>query len=185
MENKELETWLKETKAKNLSRWELQNEIDLIMNKGFLMQLKGSNNYTKASILFNQWQKEAEFSPKRGDRVLVWNTKEEEAVKRIFLTKLDEIKNPIVVVTNGYETDFEKNNTIGITSYEHMKPLPIEQPKETDFKSQVIELIEDRMRINNKKADACYDGKDAYAALNFEICNSELEDILEKVKKLC
>ena len=57
--------------------------------------------------------------------------------------------------------------------------------KESEFKSKVIELIEERIRINNEEKDACYDGKEAYTALNLEICNSELEDILEQIKQLC
>lgn len=185
MKNKELETWLEETKAKNLSQWELQNEIDLIMDKGFLMQLQGSNNYTKAMCLFNQWQKEKEFSPKRGDRVLVWNDNEDKAHERIFLADIKGSVNPISTVTKVHEVYFKNNEPFGTTFFKHMKPLPTEQPTETDFKSQVIELIEYRMKINNEEANACYDGKDAYAALNFEICNSELEDILEQIKELC
>lgn len=74
MENKELETWLKETKAKNLNEKELFDYINEFMPFSMYHKLRSELNVRQvedvAKILFNQWQKEAEFSPKRGDRVL-------------------------------------------------------------------------------------------------------------------
>lgn len=78
MKNKELETWLSETKAKNLSLDELKDFTRIVESYSSIelfTQLKAflkvSHSDELAKHLFNQWQKEAEFSPKRGDRVLV------------------------------------------------------------------------------------------------------------------
>lgn len=186
MENNELETWLEETKAKNLSKEDLK-KVTSSLETHFYFNAKKQLGVvgTLYEHLFNQWQKEKEFSPKRGDRVLVWNDNEDKAHERIFLADIKGSVNPISTVTKVHEVYFKNNEPFGTTFFKHMKPLPTEQPTETDFKSQVIELIEYRMKINNEEANACYDGKDAYAALNFEICNSELEDILEQIKELC
>lgn len=228
MENKELEKWLEETKAKNLSQWELQNEIDLIMDKGFLMQLKGSNNYTKASILFNQWQKEAEFSPKRGDRVLVWDGNEE-VYERIFIAEIKGCINPILVVHYEYEKEFKNNEWFKITEFEHMKPLPTEQPKETieeaseiyaeqnakdpnisyhnlfsplkyafidgakwqseqpketDFKSQVIKLIEKNINDKQQKLEFVIDKNNLIYEAVLECIVAIQKDLLNKIKQL-
>ncbi|WP_323150403.1 hypothetical protein, partial [Pseudomonas oryzihabitans] len=85
MENKELETWLSETKAKNLSSVELRQYI-LTLETEFYNKLRKELKVvgTLYEHLFNQWQKEKEFSPKRGDRVLVWND-EKKPEERIFI----------------------------------------------------------------------------------------------------
>jgi hypothetical protein len=142
----ELDKWLKETKAKNLSRWELQSEIDLIMDKGVLMQLQGSNNYTKAQILFNQWNNptqespkvETEWQPKRGDRVLVWENSEE-PLNAIYLETVIGCTQPFLVVDAESEEDFLKGNEFDFVTYKHMKPLPIEQ--QTEDKVEVASEI--------------------------------------------
>ena len=183
MENKELETWLKETKAKNLSRWELQQEIDLIIDRGFLVKIQGLNSYDKANYLFNQWQKEKEFSPKRGDRVLVWDNNDD-PVERIFLAEIKGTSYPIVVVRLGYENEFINNGYFHTNCFMNMKPLPTEHPTETDFKSQVIELIEENIeecKILTKAAlkNQCYDTASKYNNKH-EMC----EELLIKIKQL-
>jgi hypothetical protein len=131
----------------------LQNEIDLIMDKGVLMQLQGSNNYTKAQILFNQWNNpteespkaETEWQPKRGDRVLVWENSEE-PLNAIYLETVIGCTQPFLVVDDESEESFLKGNEFDFVTYKHMKPLPIEQTEETDFKTKVIELIEKEIK---------------------------------------
>lgn len=209
MKNKELENWLKETKAKNLSRWELQQEIDLIIDRGFLVQIQGLNSYDKANYLFNQWQKEhehecyfdesllgeivpenkitvveTEWQPKRGDRILVWDNEESSAEEKIFLVEIKGCKLPIRVVAPDEETKFLQGQIFSSSGYKHMKPLPIEQPKETDFKIQVIELIEENIeecKILTKAAlkNQCYDTASKYHNKH-EMC----EELLIKIKQL-
>ena len=66
MENKELETWLSETKAKNLSRDELYKFISHNSNCSIdlyriLKEKFNLNNLTQVTdYLFNQWQQENE-----------------------------------------------------------------------------------------------------------------------------
>ena len=117
MENTELETWLKETKA--------------------------------------------EFSPKRGDRVLVWDESENEAEEAIFFDKIG--KNIIVFGDESEFDDFIVGKRFISDQFKHMKPLPTELPTETYFKSKVIELIESEIK------DGAY----------------RLEYILNKIKQLC
>lgn len=148
----ELDKWLKETKAKNLSLDELSHDTiflkeDLYKSLRNKFNLKPFENL--ADYLFNQWQKELEFSPKRGDRVLVWDDDKSFDFERIFLTQIKGTQEPIYVVAKQSETSFIGGGMFYIETYEHMKPLPIEQPIETDFKTKVIELIEGK--INDLK----------------------------------
>jgi hypothetical protein len=91
-------------------------------------------------------KKETEWQPKRGDRVLVWDDEESKARERIFLVELKGAEFPIVTVTIDTIDKFKNGHPFNITLYQHMKPLPIEQPKETDFKTKVIELIENEIK---------------------------------------
>lgn len=88
-------------------------------------------------------KKEPEWKPKRGDRVLVWDDSEDLARDFIFLEYIKGSNYPYIVVSKSNEENFIKNIDFGTSVFKHMKPLPIEQPKETDFKSKVIELIDD------------------------------------------
>lgn len=131
MENKELETWLKETKAKNLSKEDLK-EVTSSLDTHFYLEIKRKLGVggTLYEYLFNQWQKESEFSPKRGDRVLVWDDFSSSAHERIFIAEIKGCVNPILVVHSEYENEFKNNEWFKITEFEHMKPLPTEQPKQ-------------------------------------------------------
>ena len=155
----ELDKWLKETKAKNLSLEEL---TDLVLNiytfnARVYRELKGIGVKEKAQILFNQWNNtseetpkvETEWQPKRGDRILVWDDSESDAKELIFLVEIKGCKLPIRVVVPNNERRFLNNEEFSSEGYKFMKPLPIEQPKETDFKTKVIELIESE--INDLK----------------------------------
>jgi hypothetical protein len=149
----ELDKWLKETKAKNLSLEQLENFISRGTNVSIWYSLEGVNSEQKAQILFNQWNNptekspkvETEWQPKRGDRVLVWDYSYQEPKERIFLSTDGHEDFPILALRKSKEGKFKDK----IYGYKHMKPLPIEQPKETDFKTKVIELIE--TKINDLK----------------------------------
>jgi hypothetical protein len=168
----ELDKWLRETKAKNLSLEELNLLIanSNITHEDIYYELKGDGIIEKAQILFNQWNnptephickycqaettqddetcyaKPTEWQPKRGDRVLVWDSEGNDLKERIFLIKIESAIYPIITVGIKYGNEFNNGEKFGIECYKHMKPLPIEQPKETDFKNKVIELIENEIK---------------------------------------
>lgn len=190
MENKELEAWLKKTKAKNLSYEELVDYI--ASNKSCSIDIytqlekltKGRMGKECAQILFNQWQKEKEFSPKRGDRVLVWEGNDD-PIERIFLAEIKGLREPIVVVNGGYEEEFKNNMPFESSQFMHMSPLPPEQPSETDFKSQVIELIEKRIEHYKQcELDHLQNGDD-HDAIEYRAIESEFKDFLRQIKNLC
>jgi hypothetical protein len=94
-------------------------------------------------------KKETEWQPKRGDIVLVWDSEGNDLKERIFLIKIESAIYPIITVGIKYGNEFNNGEKFGIECYKHMKPLPIEQPIETDFKTKVIEFIEGK--INDLK----------------------------------
>lgn len=124
-----------------------------------------------------------EWQPKRGDRVLVWNEKEEDAVERMFLSVIKEIENSILVVTNGYEEDFKANKTISISSYEHMKPLPPTKSEKT-FKDKVIELAEKRIEHYKICEKESRENSDEHDAVEYKAIYNQFEDFLYKIKEL-
>ena len=152
----ELDKWLRETKSKNLKANELWNEIarlpmdiskllegDSITNKTYYLLTEWNNTTEKSPKVETEWH------PKRGDRVLVWDIKEDKSEERIFLADIKGSSYPIIVVGMNSENEFINNKTFKSACFMNMKPLPIEQPKETDFKTKVIELIEGK--INDLK----------------------------------
>ena len=174
MENKELETWLKETKAKNLSYDELTryivNNCDIARYNELCNTLNAKTVDGISEAIFNQWQKEAEFSPKRGDRVLVWDDNEERSYNRIFVAEVKGAVFPFVTVHEKNEIDFTDNLPFTTEYWSKMKPLPTEQPTETYFKSKVIEFIE---------------GKINATTTALETIIGIQKDLLEQVKNIC
>ena len=161
----ELDKWLRETKAKNLSLVELIEYINMYMPFSMYHKIRSQSNLSQiedvAKFLFNQWNKEkgapfeeespkaeTEWQPKRGDRVLVCDD-DNSYCERIFLAQIKGCKLPIRVVAHNNEGRFFNNEEFSSEGYKFMKPLPIEQPKETYFKTKVIELIEGK--INDLK----------------------------------
>ncbi len=226
----ELENWLKATKEKNLSLDELASEISLLPTEQY-NKLKWQSNCNpegKASILFNQFQKEKEFSPKRGDRVLVWGDNKERSYNRIFVAEVKGAIFPYVTVHEKNEIDFTDNLPFTTEYWSHMKPLPTEQPtknkveqaayqdckksgfnntsyaanciqsfingakwqseqpKETDFKSQVIELIKKRIGELNSNKERAIKNENYTGLRQLQFAESELEFIVKIVKEqLC
>jgi hypothetical protein len=148
MSNKtELETWLEETKRKNLSIKEL-SELTICMNNGLYnkikktFKLKGTDSL--ADYLFNKWNTPSEWIPQRGERVLVWDDNESDAIERIFLSVLDieNLAHPICVVAKSNESLYLNGDKFSLQRYPHMKQLPKEEPKqetlEEDLKFPLI-----------------------------------------------
>jgi hypothetical protein len=189
MENKELETWLEETKAKNLSLDELRIIIRTDLKKELAIKIRNKFNLVAgeslSECLFNQWQQETEFSPKRGDRVLVWNDGKSFEFERIFLTKIEGTEEPIYVVAKQSETSFIGGGMFYIETYEHMKPLPTEQPTETEFKSKVIELIEKRIDVLSNLIPTNIQFELYATAHKNKESKEELSELLNQIKQLC
>lgn len=61
--------------------------------------------------------------PKRGDRILVWNSFDRDWVERIFITYIKGAKNPIVCVTDIYEKEFNSGEPFGTTAWDKWKPI--------------------------------------------------------------
>jgi hypothetical protein len=215
----ELDKWLRETKAKNLSLEELKNymfstktNIDFVELRNSL-GLKYGESLSQA--LLNQWNnqteespkvetephickycqaettqddetcyaKPTEWQPKRGDRVLVWDADDlQQQNERIFVGKIKGEKKPIIAVMLGYEELFLSGEKFCTCKYENMKPLPIEQPKETDFKTKVIELIE--KRIDDYKTEIEFRSYNRFYAEEANNKIESLKEILAQIKEL-
>ena len=186
MENKELETWLQETKAKNLSKEDLK-EVTSSLDTHFYLEIKRKLGVggTLYEHLFNQWQKETEFSPKRGDRVLVWDDSESKAEERIFLVEVKGCTAPNLVVHSEYENEFKNNEWFKVNEFKHMKPLPTEQPTETDFKRKVIDLVEKRIDILSSLIPTNIQFELYATAHKNKESKEELSELLNQIKQLC
>jgi len=62
------------------------------------------------------------FKPKRGDRVLVWDSNEGMAEERIFLTEIEGAFYPCICVYN--EKQFEEGKPFITCEWKNMKPIP-------------------------------------------------------------
>jgi hypothetical protein len=65
-----------------------------------------------------------------------------------------------------------------------MKPLPIEQPKETDFKSKVIELIEKRIELFKKFEKESLENGYEHNAIEYRVMYYQFSQFLEQIKQL-
>jgi hypothetical protein len=214
----ELDKWLRETKAKNLSLEELKNymfstktNIDFVELRNSL-GLKYGESLSQA--LLNQWNnteespkvetephickycqaettqddetcyaKPTEWQPKRGERVLVWDDWDEPK-ERIYLTYSKGERYPYRVVSVGDEDKFNKNELFESCAYQHMKPLPIEQTEETDFKSKVIELIEKNINDKQQKLEFVIDKNNLIYEAVLECIVAIQKDLLTQIKEL-
>ena len=72
------------------------------------------------------------FTPKRGDRVMVWDNNEENAVERIFITEIEGAYNPCLCVAELSENHFLNGEKFYFSWFKNMKPIPEKViPKDT------------------------------------------------------
>ena len=72
------------------------------------------------------------FKPKRGDRVMVWDIDEENAVERIFLTEIKGAYSPYICVAGGCQKKFLNGEKFNVVYFNNMKPIPEKViPKDT------------------------------------------------------
>ena len=82
--------------------------------------------------------------PQRGDEILVWNTFENNAQTRIFVTYIEGHIYPVFTVEKGMEEDFKNKKPFGSSMWRKWKPIPKE-----DIVEELVELtVED---ISNGK----------------------------------
>ena len=82
--------------------------------------------------------------PQRGDEILVWNTFENNAQTRIFVTYIEGHIYPVFTVEKGMEEDFKNKKPFGSSMWRNWKPIPKE-----DIVEELVELtVED---ISNGK----------------------------------
>lgn len=194
----ELGKWIKETKAKNLSLEKLKiyitnkSSCNDDLYKKLRIKLDIKYGISLAEFLFNQWNNpteetskvETEWQPKRGDRVLVWDSEGNDLKERIFLIKIDNSIYPIITVDIKYGNEFNNGEKFGIECYKHMKPLPIEQPKETDFKSKVIDLIEGKIEECKSLTKAALKNQHYDTASKYNNKHEMCEELLKQIKEL-
>lgn len=170
-------------------------------NKDYPINLKDTTNYTKDgkhyegnkhSTLFLScpYEQEVEpteskteseeWKPKRGDRVLVWNSNGEIALERIFLTEIEGAYLPIKVVPKDFEEHFLNGREFGNWGYKHMKPLP----KEKTFKEKAIEIVNNRIKICQELIDNAANEKNYSIAQLWKDCKIESTEILKQLKEL-
>jgi len=144
---------------------------------------KKEERITNAEII-KSMRESTEWQPKRGDRVLVWDNNEKLSEERIFLAEIKGSYFPIVTVAIDCENDFKEEIEFETTEYKKMKPLPIEQPKETDFKTKVIELIEKRIELYQRcELDHLQNGDD-HDAIEFRAIGNEFKSFLTQITQL-
>jgi hypothetical protein len=94
--------------------------------------ITNSNFYYPADLVIEQLEKQETFKPKRGDKVLVWDDEEQNAIERIFITQVEGSTYPYICVDTRDENDFINGNSFRICLWKNIKPLPIiEIPKDT------------------------------------------------------
>jgi hypothetical protein len=205
----ELDKWLRETKALNLSFNAIVRHIESPVacpTQRIYEKLEGSNKINKAQILYDQWNKEkseltadihigsetvvgnvfeTEWQPKRGDRVLVWDYEELKAFERIFLCKIENAILPIVVVAPDSEGYFWNDENFATNSFKRMKQIEPAEPKpETDFKSKVITLIGEKINETTSYFEQQLTLKQYLSASQYENEVSVLDDLLTQIKEL-
>ncbi len=186
----ELEVWLMETKAKNLTHTQLYNFIDEHEScpKWIYNQLDGYGITEKTSILYDQWntQEPTEWKPKRGERVLVWFNEGDKAVESIFLEEIKGVINPYLVVDPHDITLCLENKSFNTMLFKHMKPIPKEEPKliEKDFKSKVVDLIENKLSEAEANLVLATGIKDYHAMFLWDVEITLKKVFLEQIKEL-
>jgi hypothetical protein len=83
-----------------------------------------SKYHYPADLVIAQLENET-FKPKRGDRVLVWDDEEENAIECIFLTEIEGALYPYTSVANEYEEDFINGDIFHTNTWKNIKPIQI------------------------------------------------------------
>jgi hypothetical protein len=102
-----------------------ENDNSFITDSGYL--------YPSELVIEQLEKQEAEtFKPKRGDKVLAWDSNEGHKVECIFLTKIEGAKYPYLSVTIPDEKLFEEGKPFSVSEWKYIEPLPQKViPKDT------------------------------------------------------
>lgn len=89
--------------------------------------------------------------PKRGDRILVWSSFDQDWIERIFITYIEGAKNPIVCVTDIYEKEFNSGEPFGTITWNKWKPIPEKKVLEVTLEDVAKQFKVDEVKIVEKK----------------------------------
>lgn len=89
--------------------------------------------------------------PKRGDRILVWNTCTNCWLERIFITYIKGAKHPVVCVTDIYEEEFNSGESFCTTAWDKWKPIHEKKVLEVTLEDVAKQFKVDEVKIVEKK----------------------------------
>jgi hypothetical protein len=118
--------------------------------QNFWHSVIGNKNF---DVFFKKYpkQKSEAWQPKRGEWVLVWSGIEESATKRIYISTIEGLHEPFMVVNRHTEKEFLNGKNFEVCGFVNIKPLPTKPVVEQDpFKNKVIELIENLIKERNE-----------------------------------
>jgi len=188
----ELDKWLNETKAKNLSLEKLRDEVNFLDTK-FYKQVRKELKVvgTLYQHLFNLWNNPQE-SPKvetEPRKIIGYKTpcdlwKGDIKQGQIY-TVMQSNKQFYKPDGRNYISNYCINKEIVEKLFEPVfEPLPTEQPKETDFKTKVIELIEKRIEKRTQDLEQAVANKAYMTASTIEVVITIQKDLLNQIKQL-
>ena len=130
----------------NKNIWIYYGVIDNKFNRYTLEQVQKSN----ARII--ELDYEPEFSPKRGDEVLVWNSIETGEYKAIYIATIKGALYPILAVHFIHEDRYRNGQQFNVTRWANMKPIVSDPTAErkAELKKQIAELQEEFNRLVNE-----------------------------------
>lgn len=133
----------KELNGDDITAYRYYGVIDGTLDCYSLKQVQSAN----ARII--ELDYEPEFSPKRGDMVMVWDDNENDANTLIYLATIEGSYNPFVTVYRQHVDRFRNGGSKFDTNcWMHMKPIPTEQPKpERDIKAEILEKFNEMNRL--------------------------------------
>jgi hypothetical protein len=198
----ELGKWIKETKAKNLSLEKLKiyitnkSSCNDDLYKKLRIKLDIKYGISLAEFLFNQWNNPTKESPKvetESRKIIGYKAPcdmfGEYVSKGNIYVKLGQFDYGYYLEKYLHEDDETQNkyylpNEIVETWEPVFEPLPIEQPKETDFKSKVIDLIEGKIEECKSLTKAALKNQHYDTASKYNNKHEMCEELLKQIKEL-
>jgi hypothetical protein len=142
-------------------------------------------------FFFKKYPKEKSeaWQPKRGEWVLVWNGIEESATKRIYISTIEGLHEPFMVVNRHTEKEFLNGKNFEVCGFVNIKPLPTEPVVDNTyffdgFKNKVIELIENLIEERNENIRNNIKAEFYSVAHTNKAKKMEAELILKLIKEL-
>ncbi len=81
------------------------------------------NYFYPADLVIAKLEKQETFKPEGGDKVLVWDNEEKNAIERIFLCEIEGAELPYICVTKTSEDNFINGDIFNINAWTNIKPI--------------------------------------------------------------